>query len=113
MAINDEIPPAFPGLDTGIPSLAPGSPGVSADETAGPLLASPVISVPGASSQLAESKPVLSVYAGDTSSFSDDEAAHASPIMPGPVADYTSDGPQPTRADHWTRYSWQQSPGGD
>lgn len=53
-------------------SGAPGSPGVTAGMTAGPVVGTPVVSVPGASSQLSESVPRLPVTSGDTSGMSSD-----------------------------------------
>lgn len=71
---------------------APGSPGDSAGETSGPVVGSPVVSNPQASSQVPENMPRVSVTAGDTSGMSSDQAVQASPITPGPVAGYLSTG---------------------
>jgi hypothetical protein len=52
---------------------APGSPGDTAAQTAGPVIGSPVVSVPFASSQLPANMPRLDVTAGDTSGMSSDQ----------------------------------------
>lgn len=51
---------------------AKGSMGITAEQTAGGVIGTPVVSVPGASSQLAESMPTVPVMAGDTSAMSSD-----------------------------------------
>jgi hypothetical protein len=62
-------------------SNAPGSPGVQ-DQAAGvgggPVIATPVVSIPGASSQLAENMPHLPVTTGDTAGMTSD-----APVPPG------------------------------
>jgi hypothetical protein len=79
VAVNDQyMDPPF-GLSPAIAQTgAPGSPGITAAETAGPEVGRPVVSVPGASSQVPESMPRLSVTAGDTSAMSSD-----APVPPG------------------------------
>jgi len=62
----------FPGIANPVGTGAPGSVGDTASETAGGLVASPVVSIPGFSSQLAEGRPTLDVMAGDTSAMSSD-----------------------------------------
>jgi hypothetical protein len=51
-----------------------GSPGDMPSQTEGPLVGSPVVSVPGATSQVAGMMPRLPVLAGDTSAMSSDQA---------------------------------------
>ena len=51
---------------------APGSPGITAQETAGPVVGRPVVSVPFASSQVPENMPTVAVTSGDTSAMSSD-----------------------------------------
>jgi hypothetical protein len=80
---RDPLPgiPGFQSHDSGM--TAPGSDGItnSAPGVGGSsVIASPVVSVPFASSQLAESMPVVPVTAGDTSAMTDDMPAHASGI---------------------------------
>jgi hypothetical protein len=75
----------FPGVSpqgfysTGLP----GSEGITAAATAGPVVGTPVVSVPFASSQPAASRPVIAVTSGDTFSASDDLAVHVgTPLLP-------------------------------
>jgi cytochrome c1 len=118
VAVNDGIgnpvQDPFPGISAGADSSAPGSSGASASQTSGPVVGSPVVSVPGASSQVPASRPTVTVTAGDTSGMSDDLPAHASQIMPGPAPDYLSTGAGGGRArvDSSGRYPWQQPAGG-
>ena len=75
---------------------APGSEGITDSPPGtggGPVIGRPVVSVPGASSQLPESRPTLSVTAGDSAGMADDLGAHTSAIAPGPLDGYLSDGP--------------------
>jgi hypothetical protein len=51
---------------------APGTPGVSASETSGSVIASPVVSTPGASSQIPANAPRVQVMSGDTTGMSSD-----------------------------------------
>src|SRR5258708_4841678 len=62
------------GLDTGpyASTGATGSAGITASETAGGLLASPVVSTPYASAQIPANRPTVAVMAGDTCSSSAD-----------------------------------------
>src|SRR5712692_9572712 len=53
---------------------APGTDGLSASDTFGPVVGDPVVSVPFASSQPAEGRPRLEVTSGDTSGMSNDDA---------------------------------------
>ncbi len=97
MARNDGIDGGwaaeiFPGIASPSSTGAPGSQGVSSSDTTGPVIGSPAVSVPGMSSQLPGGRPVLAVHAGDTSGMSDDLAAHASAIEPGPQAAYNDTG---------------------
>lgn len=116
MAVNDGFSPTrdpFPGIDTGIPS-APGSPGVT-NQTAGPLVGSPVVSNPYASAQVPSNVPVQAVYAGDTSSMSDDLPVHPDALngqQDAAAMLTTGAGGGRARVDSSGRYSWQQSPGG-
>jgi hypothetical protein len=81
MAINDQYRPgaskffaAQPGSSTGAPGSAVPGPEVSA----GPVVGTPEISVPGASSQLAANRPTTDVMAGDTCAMSADSPVPAS-----------------------------------
>jgi hypothetical protein len=104
MAVNDQyLPGQAPfGLSAAIAQTgAPGSPGITAAETAGAEVGRPTVSVPGASSQLPESMPRVSVTAGDTSAMSSD-----APVPPGgdpltgiPLSDIASMGPYPAWHD--------------
>src|SRR6516164_9751959 len=100
MAVNDQyLPGQAPfGMGGAIANTgAPGSPGITASETAGPDVGRPVVSVPGASSQLPESMPRLSVTAGDTSAMSSDAPVPPSgdPLTGIPLSDIASMGPHP------------------
>lgn len=103
----------FPGIVSGTESKfrPPGSQGITAPATAGPVVGTPVVSTPGMSSQPAEGRPTLPVTSGDTSSMSDDLPAHASVLVPGPESDLLSTGAGDGRAGHFTRYPWQQPDG--
>ena len=94
MAINDGISSPYPDELFGVPLPRPEHPetlaGIVADETNTPVIARPVVSVLNMSSQLP--LPVARVESGDTSSMSDDIAAHTSPISPGPQDAYSSTG---------------------
>lgn len=112
--INNDIRPSFDGLSTGIPS-APGSPGLSADETSGPAVGSPEMLIsPQGSSQIPANLTRVTVTAGDTSGMSSDNPAAGSAIMPADE-DYLSTGAGQGMSvvDNAGRYPWQQSPGGD
>ena len=52
---------------------APGSPGDTVEQTGGPVIASPAISIPFASSQIAANRPTVPVTSGDTSAMSSDQ----------------------------------------
>jgi hypothetical protein len=80
---------------------APGTVGVSAAATAGGLVGSPQVSVPFGSSQVPGNMPRVPVYGGDTSSFSDDLAAHASPIVAAPQDALLSTGAGDGAAGHF------------
>lgn len=81
MAVNSQyLPGETPfGMSAAIAQTgAPGSQGVTAAESAGPVIGSPVVSVPFASSQLPGSRPTLDVVSGDTCSSSADAPVPAS-----------------------------------
>jgi hypothetical protein len=81
MAVNDQYRPGqtpFGMSDAIADSGAPGTPGITAAQFAGGVVGTPVVSVPYASSQLAESRPTVGVMAGDTCSLSSD-----APVPPG------------------------------
>lgn len=64
------------GLDAGplASTGAPGSPGDQAAQSQGVVIATPVVSVPFASSQVPASMPSVPVLGGDTSAMSSDQA---------------------------------------
>ena len=99
----------FPGLSAGTGSSAPGSQGDTASETGGTEVGSPVVSVPGASSQVPASMPRVSVTSGDTSGMSSDQAVQASPITPGPVDAYLTTGAGKGSGSHYPRRPGQQA----
>src|SRR5436309_423476 len=100
----------FPGIAPW-GTRAPGSAGITAEATAGGEVGRPVVMGLYDSAQDPSELTRVPVEAGDTSSFSDDNPAHASQIMAGPASDYVSDGPRPNRAGHYHRYPWQQPDG--
>jgi hypothetical protein len=68
------VDPPF-SMSAGIASTgAPGSAGDTAAQTQGPVIGSPVVSIPGASSQVPANMPAVPVGAGDTSGMSSDQA---------------------------------------
>jgi hypothetical protein len=67
----------FPGISAGV-NRAPGSAGGGPETSAGPEVGRPVVSVPGASSQVPASMPVVTVTAGDTSGMSTDRPVNPS-----------------------------------
>jgi hypothetical protein len=48
----------------------------------GSVVASPAVSTPFASSQVAANMPQVPVLSGDTCAFSDDQPLHQSPLLP-------------------------------
>jgi hypothetical protein len=95
------------GLSPAIGSTgAPGSPGVQdspAGAGGGTVLASPVVSVPFASSQLPESMPRLPVTAGDTAGMTSDSPVPVSgdPLTGLSLADITQTGAGAGHAGHF------------
>jgi hypothetical protein len=65
---------------------ASGSTGVTAGETAGGVVGTPVVSVPFATSQLPAMRPTIEVLSGDTSAFSSDNPINGGPLQPGPLS---------------------------
>ena len=51
---------------------APGSPGITAEMDAGPVVGRPVVSVPFTSSQVPENMPTVAVTSGDTCAMASD-----------------------------------------
>jgi hypothetical protein len=89
--------PLFGGAQGYDSTGAPGSPGVQdapAGSGGGGVIASPVVSVPFASSQLAESMPRLPVTAGDTAGMTSDAPVPVSgdPLTGLSLADVTQTG---------------------
>lgn len=70
---------------------APGSVGVTAAATAGPVVGTPQVTSVWQSVQAAP-PPEVPVHSGDTSSFSDDTPIHQSPLLPSDPAAYLSTG---------------------
>jgi hypothetical protein len=85
------------GISQGAASTnAPGSAGVQASDSYGPVVGTPVVSVPGASSQVAASMPRASVVAGDTCSSSADAVVPGTDPLTGlGLSDIASMGPHP------------------
>jgi hypothetical protein len=79
MAINDGINGGYPGDLFGVPLPRPEHPetvpGIQANDTTGPVIATPVVSAVSVSTQTSV-LPTATVYAGDTSGQADDLAAH-------------------------------------
>jgi hypothetical protein len=99
LAINSQYSdpgPLFGGAADYANTGAPGSASPVTDEPSGSggggVIGNPVVSVPGASSQVAASMPVVPVTAGDTSSFSDDMPVHKSELFPADPSAYMSTG---------------------
>jgi hypothetical protein len=93
MTADQYTDPPF-GLSKAIAQTgAPGSPGVQASQTFGPVIGNPVISLPGFSSQLPEGRPTLPVAAGDTcSSSADAPVPGMDPLTGLSLADVTQTG---------------------
>jgi hypothetical protein len=72
---QDQVP-GLPPRNSHDYGTAPGTVGIDPAATDGPVVGTPVVSVPFASSQPAEGRPRLSVTSGDTSAFSDDQPVH-------------------------------------
>jgi hypothetical protein len=67
---------------------AGGSPGVvdnPAGVGGGPVIANPVVSIPGASSQVPANMPTVPVVAGDSSGMSSDSPVNGGALQPGPL----------------------------
>lgn len=90
-----------------------GTAGISAGNTSGAVIGSPVVSAPYGSSQLPANRPTVDVRSGDTSGFSDDTPVHTSPLLPGPLDDYlgAAAGAQTSHVTHGQRYPWQSPDG--
>jgi hypothetical protein len=106
----DQLPAfgAFPRPDT-----TPGSPGVTAGESAGPVVGNPVVTAPFTSSQAPQ--PTVAVTAGDTSAFSDDRPIHDNtPLLPGGTVGNSPDrtGAGEGKANHMRHPNNQNSPTG-
>ena len=74
---------------------APGSAGIQdrpAGTGGGAVIASPVVSTPYASSQLAANMPTVPVTQGDTSGMSSDSPVNGGPLQPGPLDGYLATG---------------------
>ena len=61
---------------------APGTEGITAAESAGPVVGSPVISAPFGSSQVPANMAHVDVVSGDTSAFSSDRPVNPGPLLP-------------------------------
>jgi hypothetical protein len=82
----------FPGIGVPAGTGAPGGTGVSASDTSGPVVGTPVVSNPYGSSQVPANMPRVAVHSGDTSGMADDSAAGVSAIAPGPQDGYLATG---------------------
>lgn len=104
---SDFVPDPFPGISAGT-SSAPGSAGPRTsppdDHAPGGMAGIPGVGTPMALGDQAGT--------GHTTSTSQAGQTSTSAISPGPASDYTSAGPEPNRTDHFERFPWQQSPGG-
>jgi hypothetical protein len=72
----------YPGGQAPTGTGAPGSEGITAAQSFGPVVGTPIVSIPGVSSQLAEGRPTLAVQSGDTSAFSSDRPVNPGPLLP-------------------------------
>jgi hypothetical protein len=103
---NLQYDPAQSKFFTRVPggSGAAGSPGVTDSAPGvggGAVIATPAVSNPFDSSQIAANRPAVPVTQGDTSGFSDDVPVHQSPLLPGQPADYMSSGAGQGHAGHF------------
>jgi hypothetical protein len=99
---SDRVPDEFmPGIRSGAPNLAPGSPPASGraadDAPAGPV-SLPVLGTWQPSSR----------YDASTGGTVMPGQVDASDISPGPESDYSDTGAGSGRASHYPRRSWQQ-----
>jgi hypothetical protein len=83
------------------PDTTPGTTGLSAGTETGPVVGTPVVSTPGASSQVPANMPRATVTAGDTASASDDTPVHTGPLLPGNPGEYLSTGAGDGGVDHF------------
>lgn len=84
----------FPGSGSYASTGAPGGDGDTAAETSGPVIGSPAVSTPYASSQIPGNMPHVDVTSGDTSGMSSDSPVgdHFSTLSGRPAADYLNTG---------------------
>jgi hypothetical protein len=75
MAVNDQYRPGMTPFGTSeaiAHTGAPGTPGITAAESAGPVVGTPVVSDGWASAQVPANLPTVEVLAGDSSGMSSD-----------------------------------------
>jgi hypothetical protein len=102
IANSDRVPDEFmPGIRSGVPNLAPGSPPASGraadDELAGP------VTLQGIGAWQPGTR-----YAASTGGTVMPGQVDASDISPGPESDFSDTGAGSGRASHYPRRSWQQ-----
>jgi hypothetical protein len=107
IANSDFVPDPFPGIKAA-GTLTPGSTGITATATAGPVVGSPRVGPTGLPDGAGRGREQVPVHSGDTSGMSDDLAAHASVIAVGPEEDYMATGAGDGSTGHFKRHPWQQ-----
>jgi hypothetical protein len=112
MASNDGEHPVTSLFGVPLPdgSGAPGTTGIAAATTTGPVIGTPHVTP--AYGQYRDG-PDVTVHTGDTSGMADDLAAHADALTPGPQPDYADTGAgHGDGTSRTARYPWQQPNGG-
>lgn len=112
VANSDFVPGEFmPGIQSA-GTLTPGSQGITASETNGPVVGTATVNPTGLPDGAGRGRVSVPTHSGDTSGMADDLPAHTSDIMVGPLDGYlnTGAGDGNNLADAH-RYPWQSKPG--
>lgn len=107
---SDFVPDPFPGISAA-GTVAPGSTGANPGSTSGPVVGSVQVSPTGLNDG-GRGRVTVDVHSGDTSSMSDDVAAHGSILNGQDDADLMNTGAGDGSVVAAKRYPWQQQAGG-